>query len=182
MAINNGDILTYILTNRLHYEDGEYLLQEKVETMGEDAVGSARAWLYGRFLQAGETDTFDAFMTATYDDLVVGNLTKLEDIRAAYLVITADATSTSIYTMLFDAFIRLSVAYIWKASGMEGEAEPEEKMAQELIVAIVGAVANPENILGDSEGADAGEAALGSVVTVYPLTADEIKVYTEGYE
>ena len=183
MTITNGDILTYILANRLHYEDGQYLLQEKAESMGHDAIGSARAWLFGRFLHAGETEIFEAFITMTYGDLIPGDLTELEDIRAPFFTATgSDKQTTSIYVMLFEALIRLSVAYIWKAAGMEGEAESEEKNAQELITAIVGAYANPENILGDETGGDMADAALSSVVEVYCLTADEIKVYTEGYE
>lgn len=182
MSIDNADILAYVLANRITDEDGVYLLQEKAATMGEDAIGSARTWLYGRFLHAGELTTWDAFIIATYDDLVAGNLTTIEAVRAAYLANTADAALASMYTMLFESLIQLSVAYIWQAAGMEGEAETAKKEAQEFITAIVGALANPDNVLGDSEGGDAGEAALGSVVTVYPLTADEIKVYTEGYE
>jgi hypothetical protein len=182
MPITNADILTYVLANRITDEDGVYLLQEKAETMGEDAIGSARTWLYGRFLHAGELTLWDAFIIATYDNLVAGNLTNLDAVRAAYLVITSDAALTSMYTMLFESLIQLSVAFIWGAAGMEGELDSAKQEAQEFIVAVVGALANPDNALGDSEGGDAAEAALGTVVTVYPPTAEEIKVYTEGYE
>lgn len=182
MAITNADILTYVLANRITDEDGVYLLQEKAETMGEDAIGSARTWLYGRFLHAGELTTWEAFTTATYTGLVAGNLTTIETVRAAYLANLGDATLSSMYTMLFESLIQLSVAYIWQAAGMEGEAETAKRESQEFITAIVGALANPDNVLGDSEGGDAGEASLGSVITVHALTVDEIKVYTEGYE
>lgn len=181
MAIANSDILAYVMDNRLFYEEGEYLLQSKVETMGEDAIGSARTWMYARFFHAGELATFDAFMKVTYDDLTPGDLTNIEDVRAAYLVITTEDSTTSLYTMLFEAFVRLSVAYIWKAAGMEGNAEVEEKFAQQLISSIVGALADPDNVIGGGDG-DMEEAALGTVVSVHALTADEIKEYTGGYE
>jgi hypothetical protein len=183
MTITNGDILEYILNNRLHVEDGEYLLQEKVETMGHDAIGSARAWLFGRFLHAGETEIFEAFITMTYDDLTPGDLTELSAIRAAFFTATgSNKQTTSIYMMLFESLIRLSVAYIWKAAGMEGEADSEEKNAQELISAIVGAYGNPENVLGDEDGGDMADAALESVVSTYNLTEDEVKEITGNYE
>ena len=181
MTLTNSDILTYILTNRLHAEAGEYLLQEKIETMGEDAVGSARTWLYGRFLNAGETTLFHEWTDVTFNDLIPTNLSNIEAVRAAYLVLTTVVDTTSVYTMLFESFIRLSVAYIWQAAGMEGEKESEELIAQELIVAIVGALANPANILGD-DGDGMDDPVLGAMVTVHALTADEIKEYTGGYE
>lgn len=177
MAITNSDILAYILSNRLFYEEGEYLLQSKVETMGEDAIGSARTWMYARFFHAGELETFDAFIKMTFDDLVAGDLTNIEDVRSAYLAATTIYGITSLYTMLFEALIRLSVAYIWKAAGMEGNAGAEEKFAQQLISSVVGALADPDNATGDAD-----DTALGTVVSVHPLTADEIKGYTEGYE
>ena len=182
MTITNGDIVTYITTNRLHYDDGQYLLQEKVATMGNDAVGSARAWLFSRFFHAGETETFEAFITMTYDDLIPGDLADLASVRAAYYVATSsNKETTSIYMMLFESFIRLATAYIWKAAGMIGDSDVEEKNAQELITAIVGSYANPENVTG-GEGGDIGDAVLSSVIEIYNLTDAEITDLLGGYE
>jgi len=179
--VTNSDLLTYILANRFHYEDGQYLLQEKAETMGEDAIGSARSWLYGRFFQAGETEIYDAFIAVLYAGLVPASLTTLEGIRAAIQVITGDTALTSMYTMIFESLIRLSVAYIWKAAGMDGEAKSEEKLAQEFITAIVGAHANPGNVIGGEDGSQ-NDAALGSTVVVYPITDAEVTTLLNGYE
>jgi len=181
MALTNGDILDYILANRLFLEDGEYLLQEKIDTMGRDAVGSARAWLFGRFLQAGETTTFQEFIDETYDNLIPANLTEIEDIRAAYFVLTGDKDTTNVYVMLFEALVRLAIAYIWEAARMDGQASIVEKGAQELISAIVGASANPDNVIGGDEGGG-GTMPLVPSVNVYALTDDEVSAMLGGYE
>ena len=181
MAITNGDILGYITNNRLHYEDGQYLLQEKVATMGNDAVGSARAWLFGRFFHAGESTVFEAFITITYDDLDTTDLDDLATIRAAYYTATGSKETTSLYMMLFESLIRLSVAYVWKSAGMFEDANSEEKNAKELITAIVGAYANPDNVTGGDDG-DIGDAALGTVIDVYNLTDAEVTTLLGGYE
>lgn len=181
MALENADILDYILTNRLFLEDGEYLLQEKIDTMGVDAVGSARAWLFGRFLHAGETTTFQEFITVTFDDLIPAKIETLEITRAAYLVITGDKDTTNVYMMLWEALVRLTIAYIWEAARMDGQKSIIEKGAQELISAIVGASANPDNAIG-GEGSGGGSMPLVSSVNVYALTDAEVSAMLGGYE
>lgn len=181
MTLANSDILTYILANRLFVEDGEYLLQEKVETAGRDAIGSARAWLFGRFFGAGETTLYTAWNTATFTDLISANLTELSAVRAAYLVITGDQETTDIYMMLFEAFIRLGTAYIWDVARMDGDVKTAKKEAQEFITALVGAKANPDNVLGGANGSG-NDAALGAVVTTDAWTDAEITDELGGYE
>lgn len=179
MTVTNGDILDYVLANRMHLEDGEYALQEKAGTMGADAVGSARIWLQGRFLAAGETATFRAFIVATWGGLDAADLVDLETIRAAYYTDLADDVLTETYMLLFDALVRLTIAYIWVAAGMEGEGDIAQGKAQELISAIVGSVANPDNVTG-GDGGDIGE-GLPSTIVVSPLTDTEISALLGNY-
>ena len=180
MALENGDILDYILANRMHFEDGEYALQEKADTMGADAVGSARIWLQGRFLAAGETATYRAFTVATWDELDSADLVDLETVRAAYYTDLADDILTETYMLLFDALVILTIANIRTAAGMEGESDYAQDMAQELVSAIVGSIANPGNVTG-GEGGEVGD-GLPSVITVSPMTDAEIKAELGNYE
>ncbi len=160
----------------MHVEDGEYLLQEKVSTLGVDSLGSARAWLFGRFYTAGNTTIFAAFIESTFTDLASTDLDDLETIRAAYLTNTGDAETTSIYMMLFESLIRLTIAYFWQASRMDSDAEVEEKTAQELISTIVGSLADPDTVIG-------GELTAGiPSVTVDIMTDAEIKSYLGNFE
>lgn len=180
MAITNSDILTYITTNRLHVEDSDYALQEKTLTMGDDSVGSARAWMYGRFLMAGQLDSFAAFVTATWTDLDDTDLTELSTIRAAYYTNTSDTNLAETYTLLFDTLVLVAISKIWDAAGMDGESAKVMRDAQELVSAIVGALANPDNVIGGDEGGTIAE-GLPPIVSVDPYTDDDYADELGGY-
>jgi len=183
VTINNAEILAYVLDNRLHLEDGEYLLQERVSTMGRDAVSSAFAWIWGRFFHAGRGDIFSAWKTATYDDLEAADLVNLDTIRAKYVANGVDSDLVDMYVMLFDSLVQLSVSNIWQDSQMADEGKQSKKEAQELISAIIGNDANPLGGSGDGAGSSQDMDQLGEAsVEVCALSAEDIKTELGGYE
>jgi len=175
MAITNGNLIDYIVTNRLFVEDGEYLLQEKIATLGHDAVGSARAWIWGRFYQSGTIDVLTGFNTATFDTLVVGDLSELATVRAAYVAQGVDA---DLYMAIFEALVQLSIANLWQSSGMVDSGTQLLKEAKEMILAIVGNAANPDG----GAGGEVGSSGLEPVFEIDIMDEAEITSYLGGYE
>ena len=182
MPVTNADILTYVLTNRLHLEDGEYLLQEKVETMGQDAVSSAFTWIWGRFFHAGRSDILTLWKAAVYDSVDPVDLESLDTLRARFVTNDISTELIDMYVMLFDSVAQLAVANIWQASNMEDEGESRKKEAQQLISAIIGNDATP--LAGqDGGGGNQDMEQFGdAVVCVDAATATEIKTELGGFE
>ena len=175
--LTNGNIIDYVLANRLFLEDGEYLTQERLRTIGNDAVGSARAWLWGRFFQAGKGTAFTEFTSTTFDDLIPADLAEMADIRSAYTALDVDA---DLFIAVFDALVQLSVANLWQASGQEESGKQALKEAKEMVLAIVGKAADPEGEIGAGGGASGGP--LEAHVVIDTWTEAEITAELGGYE
>lgn len=177
MSITNGDILEYVKTVRMFPEDGQYLLQEYIDKHGLDCVGSARAWVYGRFFSAEKTDIYNAWVATTWDDLIDTDLADLPTVRAAYTALDADLSE--LHTLIFEIFTRLVIFYIFKNAQMHGYAEEWREEAVGMLSAIVGVLANSDNV---TDNGDAG-VPIGAVVCVTDnWTDDEITDYLGGYE
>jgi hypothetical protein len=175
VAITNGNLIDYIVANRLFVEDGEYLLQEKIASLGHDAVGSARAWIWGRFYQSGTIDTLTGFTEATFGNLVVGDLAELATVRAAY---DAQGVDSDLFMAIFEALIQLSIANLWQASGLVESGAHLLKEAKEMILAIVGNAADPDSGNGGGVGSD----NLEAVFEIDVMSESEITDYLGGYE
>jgi len=181
MAITASDILDYILANKLHVEDGEYLLQEKVDSMGIDAVESARVWIWGRFLHAAETDQFEAMTLAILSNLDSGDMVSLATIRAA--LETAGVSDVAQTVMIFDVWCQLAVSNIWQAAKIHKEGMYSKTEAQEMIDAIIGLDAY-SSITGTGSGSgSSGRELLGEPVIVTDnYTKKEISIECEGFD
>ena len=159
MAITNTNILDYVLNNKVFQEDATYLLQDKKDTMGVDAVGSSFTWMYGRFFHGGRQEFFATWkkLLLTFD---FTDLENLETITAVFKA--ADAVNYETYTMLFDALVNLTISNMYGDAGQDGEATVQKKEAQELIQAICGNDADPDTKVQD----------MDSIVKVASITTD----------
>lgn len=177
MAITNADILTYIRTNRLHSENSDYLLQGKIDSMGADAVSSARAWLFGRFYHADRVGIYNSFIAAVYTTLDDTDLTTLDTIRAAF--VSAGVEDVDLTVVLFDSMVQLAISNIYESAGQEGAGLETRTEAVELISSMLGMEADA-NVGGAAGGAGGytGEAVVGTS----SLTDDEMKDELWGYE
>lgn len=178
MTITSSDILTYLLDKKFHFEDSDYLLQDKVATMGLDAVTSARVWIWGRFFHSDRQELWNTVVENILDYLVVGNLTSLDAIRTAL----EDAGRTLIpeTVMLFDVWTQMAVLNIWQACNMEKAGMYSKKEAQEMISAIIGRDAYP--LGGSSGGGTQGDSIAEPVVSTDNYTPSEISIECGGYD
>ena len=159
MTISSSDILTYIFTNRLSSEAETYLLQGNT-AKGKDAVDAARDWLYSRFLNNGQNEVFEDFITTLYS-LNSSALASKEDLRAALLA--SDSDNYLKYTMMFEAFIKYAMYELFLINDQELKASDKKEEAQEIIQSIIGMAAYPG---ADQSGANnSGFAAVVSVPT-----------------
>ena len=163
-----------ISTNRLSYNTGDYILQEKVDTMGADAVGSARTWLWARFYHGNRIDIFNDWVTAIYTNLDPGDLVTLESIRA--VLETNDAVNADVQMMLFEALVQISISNLWQENENVETASLAKREAQDLIQALIGNSATPNENSGESNN------ELGAaVVAIASPTEAEQKILYEGF-
>lgn len=159
MTISSSNILTYIFDNRLSTEAETYLLQGNT-AKGKDAVDAARDWLYGRFLNNGQDDVFDGFITTLFS-LSSTALASKEDLRTALLA--ADSDNYLKYTMMFEALVKYSMYEIFAINDQELKASDKKEEAQEIIQSVIGMSAYPAANQGGAN--NSGFAAVVSAPT-----------------
>lgn len=174
--ITNTQILTYVQTNRLHYEDSEYLLQEKSETMGVDATSAAKIWIESKYGHADRLDEFEAFELAL-TNVEEADLATLETLRAKFIANGITANVARVYMHLFEVWVKRIISNIFRGAGMHDEAKTSEIMSEDSLGSVLGFSALPLSANATGTDNEFGE----STVVVDTTTEDEITCELGGY-